>query len=279
MEIPARFNAATLLRRPARRRGARRQGRRSSTRTRSLTYGGDRRSWSTARATRSSTSACEPEQRVLLLLLDSPEFLATFWGAIKIGAVPIPVNTMMRAAGLPLLPRRQPRARGRDLGAAARRGGARSLGQARYLKHVVVAGTPERRADRLRRLDRAGRRRRLEAADTSQGRARRSGSTPRARRAGPKGAVHLQHDMVVSAARRTRAQVLGMTESDRTVSAAKLFFAYGLGNNLYFPMGVGGAGRALSAPAAPRGHVRADPPPPAHAVLRRPDALRRHARR
>jgi len=38
-----------------------------------------------------------PEQRVLCLLLDSPEFLATFWGAIKIGAIPIPVNTMMRA--------------------------------------------------------------------------------------------------------------------------------------------------------------------------------------
>ena len=37
-----------------------------------------------------------PEQRVLCLLLDSPEFLATFWGAIKIGAIPIPVNTMMR---------------------------------------------------------------------------------------------------------------------------------------------------------------------------------------
>ena len=38
-----------------------------------------------------------PEQRVLCLLLDSPEFLATFWGAIKIGAIPIPVNTMMRS--------------------------------------------------------------------------------------------------------------------------------------------------------------------------------------
>ena len=38
----------------------------------------------------------EPEHRVLCLLLDSPAFLATFWGAIKIGAVPIPINTMMR---------------------------------------------------------------------------------------------------------------------------------------------------------------------------------------
>src|SRR2546427_4828515 len=34
-------------------------------------------------------------------------------------------------------------------------------------------------------------------------------------------------------------QVLGITERDRTFSAAKLFFAYGLGNNMYFPMRVG----------------------------------------
>jgi benzoate-CoA ligase family protein len=37
-------------------------------------------------------------------------------------------------------------------------------------------------------------------------------------------------------------QVLGMTEADRTFSAAKLFFAYGMGNNMYFPMRVGGQG-------------------------------------
>ena len=60
-----------------------------------------------------------------------------------------------------------------------------------------------------------------------------SGSTGR-----PKGAVHLQHDMVVCSDTYAL-QVLGMTEADRTVSAAKLFFAYGLGNALYCPFGVG----------------------------------------
>ena len=40
----------------------------------------------------------EMEDRVLLLCLDAPEFVGAFWGAIKIGAVPIPVNTLMRAA-------------------------------------------------------------------------------------------------------------------------------------------------------------------------------------
>src|SRR5215204_5925236 len=39
----------------------------------------------------------EMENRVLLLLYDSPEFAASFFGAMKVGAVPVPVNTMMRA--------------------------------------------------------------------------------------------------------------------------------------------------------------------------------------
>ena len=36
------------------------------------------------------------EDRVLVLCLDAPEFLGAFWGAIKIGAIPIPLNTMLR---------------------------------------------------------------------------------------------------------------------------------------------------------------------------------------
>src|SRR5579863_7628041 len=38
------------------------------------------------------------EERVFLLLLDSPEFAARFFGAIKIGAVPVPVNTLLKSA-------------------------------------------------------------------------------------------------------------------------------------------------------------------------------------
>ena len=40
----------------------------------------------------------EMEDRVLVLALDAPEFLGAFWGAIKIGAVPVPVNTLLRTA-------------------------------------------------------------------------------------------------------------------------------------------------------------------------------------
>src|SRR5262249_42757504 len=54
----------------------------------------------------------------------------------------------------------------------------------------------------------------------------------------PKGCVHLQHDMVVCAEFYAKA-ILGITEHDRFFSVAKLFFAYGLGNGLYFPLSVG----------------------------------------
>jgi benzoate-CoA ligase family protein len=179
-----------------------------------------------------------PEQRVAMLLLDSPEFVATFWGAIKIGAVPIPLNTMLRGddylyflddsrapvlvVSEPLLVEAGP-----------------ILGQAKHLEHVVVAGKPsgaqigfENWASRASS--------RLDAADTSKDEPAlwlySSGSTGR-----PKGAVHLQHDMPFCFESYARG-VLGMTDADRTVSAAKLFFAYGLGNNMYFPMGAGGQG-------------------------------------
>jgi benzoate-CoA ligase len=78
---------------------------------------------------------------------------------------------------------------------------------------------------------------RLDAAETSKDDAAlwlySSGSTGR-----PKGAVHLHHDMVVCY-ETYAVQVLGLRPTDRVFSAAKLFFAYGLGNAGYFPMGAG----------------------------------------
>src|SRR5689334_20899232 len=61
-----------------------------------------------------------------------------------------------------------------------------------------------------------------------------SGSTGK-----PKGAVHLQSDLVWTAALYARS-ILGVADSDAIFSAAKLFFAYGLGNALTFPLFAGG---------------------------------------
>jgi len=63
----------------------------------------------------------------------------------------------------------------------------------------------------------------------------------------PKGCVHLQHDMVVSAERYAKT-ILKTSGQDRFFSVAKLFFAYGLGNGLYFPLAAGGTSILLPGP-------------------------------
>ena len=80
-----------------------------------------------------------PEQRVLCLLLDSPEFLGAFWGAIKIGAIPIPANTMMRADDY-LYFLDDSRAPVAIVSEALLAEAGPALAKARYLRHVIVTG-------------------------------------------------------------------------------------------------------------------------------------------
>jgi benzoate-CoA ligase len=175
------------------------------------------------------------EDRVVMICVDAPEFIGTFWGAIKIGAVPVPVNTLMRAADW-LYFLDDSRATAVVISAPLLAEAAPVLGRARYLRHVLVAGgAPGPHLSWEDRVARASAT--LEAAPTSRDDAAfwlySSGST-----GFPKGAVHLQHDMVVCAETYGK-QVLGIQATDRVFSAAKLFFAYGLGNTGYFPLAVG----------------------------------------
>ena len=175
------------------------------------------------------------DDRVLMICLDAPEFVGTFWGAIKIGAVPVPVNTLLRRLDdLYLL--NDSRARAAVVSAAVLPEVGPALEDAHHLRHVLVAGGPghgylswDRRVERASAA--------LAPAPTSRDDPAfwlySSGST-----GFPKGAVHLHHDMVICLETYAK-QVLGIRPTDRVYSAAKLFFAYGLGNALYFPMGVG----------------------------------------
>src|SRR5579863_5319417 len=187
------------------------------------------------------------EERVLLLLLDTPEFAASFFGAIKIGAVPVPVNTLLKPADYKYLLNNS-RARvaivSESLLALI---DAIPRNELRYLETIVVAG--ESRTGTLSFDDLTlNSPSELTAEPTNKDDAAfwlySSGSTGQ-----PKACVHLQHDMVVSAERYAKA-VLKITAEDRFFSVAKLFFAYGLGNGLYFPLAVGATSILL--PESPR---------------------------
>ncbi|MFN0040099.1 MAG: benzoate-CoA ligase family protein [Burkholderiales bacterium] len=169
------------------------------------------------------------EDRVLLALHDTIDFPTAFLGAIRAGIVPVAVNTLLttqdyrfmlsdsRARALivseALLPQFQP-----------------ILAELPFLEHVIVSG------DTFNAVLNKGRPQ-LAPAQTLRDDAcfwlYSSGST-----GAPKGTVHAHSSMIETAELYGRG-VLGLGEADVVYSAAKLFFAYGLGNSLSFVMAVG----------------------------------------
>ena len=160
------------------------------------------------------------EERVLIAGYDSPGWVAAFLGAIRVGAVPVPVNPLLQ--------------RSEDYVHFIEDSLARVV--------VVDSNTEEKlrpaardlgilRADQLNKDDE------IPAAPTRKDDMAfwlySSGSTGK-----PKAVVHLQHDIPYTCATYAT-QVLGITDNDTTFSTTGLFHAYGFGNNLTFPYWVG----------------------------------------
>jgi len=209
---------------------------------RTLTYGG-LRAYSARFAAALTAHGIGRERRVALVLLDSVDFPVAFWGAIRAGVVPVPVNTLLtheqtgyiladsRAEALvisaPLLPPLLPVLRAlpdlRHIVVAAPDGGAAAPGEdARAVAWADFLAEGASDAPLV-----------TASADEVAFWLYSSGST-----GAPKGVKHV-HAGLRATADTYGAQVLGIRADDVVFSAAKLFFAYGLGNAMTFPMSVG----------------------------------------
>jgi benzoate-CoA ligase family protein len=164
------------------------------------------------------------EERVLIVGYDSPGWVAAFLGAIRLGAVPVPVN--------PLLQRSEDYDHYLEDSLARvvvldsnteeklKPAVSRATGSPRTLRADEIAPGPEVATAPTRKDDMAFW-------------LYSSGSTGK-----PKAVVHLQHDIPYTCVTYAE-QVLGITERDITFSTTGLFHAYGFGNNLTFPYWVG----------------------------------------
>jgi 4-hydroxybenzoate-CoA ligase len=183
------------------------------------------------------------ESRVLLLMLDTIDYPVAFWGAIRAGIIPIPLNTLLNPEQYADI-FADSRAEAIVISGALLPSAGSVLGLAPHLRTIVVAGgdvgagsVPD---DRLVcTLDEVLARGLPEVwrADTLSDEVAfwlySSGSTGQ-----PKGVRHIQTSLIATAKLYGRG-VLGIRQDDVVFSAAKLFFAYGLGNSMSFPMSVG----------------------------------------
>ena len=175
------------------------------------------------------------ESRIMVCLLDTIDFPSVFLGAIKAGIVPIAVNTLLTSNDFDFM-LRDSRAQALIVSEILLPVFEPILKNQPFLKHLVVSGDQGSKHPRLKDLmatagnDFTGAPTR---ADDACFWLYSSGSTGT-----PKGVVHAQTSMVRTAELYAQ-PVLGIQESDVVFSAAKLFFAYGLGNALSFPLSVG----------------------------------------
>ncbi len=177
-----------------------------------------------------------PEQRILLALHDSIDFPTAFLGAIQAGVVPVCVNTVLTTHDYDYM-LQDSRAQALIVSEALLPVFAPILAKGLpYLQRVVVSGQPGAGQLALATLLAESASQTSFAPTTADDMCfwlYSSGST-----GAPKGTVHA-HSSLIETAELYAKPILGIRQNDVVFSAAKLFFAYGLGNALSFPMSVG----------------------------------------
>jgi benzoate-CoA ligase len=192
------------------------------------------------------------EERILICLLDTIDWPTAFLGAIKAGVVAVPVNTLMTEPDYQYM-LDDSRARILVVSEELLPKFERAIAASKTITHVIVSG--DKAHGHLRFADL------LDAANNDPVTAPTtcddmcfwlytSGSTGK-----PKGAVHMHADLKLTDELYSRS-ILGITENDVCYSVAKLFFAYGLGNALTFPMSAGAT--TILLPARPTPDLVAD---------------------